>query len=132
MRKGSNRLKGNSVIRRFFRESLFTDGSAACNYRRWIFKEKDMGLEEKVFERKNRISRNWRSSGFRRTKKGTIIPSYLWMEISGRIFLSALKGTFSGAFSIRRRERSICPSMCPIRRGLCEYGQVVMWKYWKR
>lgn len=58
MRKGSNRLKGNSVIRRFFRESLFTDGSAACNYRRWIFKEKDMGLEEKYLNGK---------TGFRET-----------------------------------------------------------------
>ena len=70
MRKGSNRLKGNSVIRRFFRESLFYGRLSACNYRKHIFKEKDMGLEAKVFERKRPDFEKLAEFGFQKDKEG--------------------------------------------------------------
>ena len=75
-----------------------------------------MGLEAKVFERKKPDFEKLAEFGFHKDKEGYHY-SQLFMDISGRTFLSALKGMFSDAFSIRRRERSICPSMCRIRRG---------------
>ena len=76
-----------------------------------------MGLEAKVFERKKPDFEKLAEFGFHKDKEGYHY-SQLFMDGDFRAtFLSALKGTFSDAFSIRRRERSIFPSMCRIRRG---------------
>lgn len=96
MRKGSNRLKGNSVIRRFFRESLFYGRLSACNYRKHIFKEKDMGLEAKVFERKRPDFEKLRGFGFQKDKEGYHY-SQLFMDGDFRADISiSLEGNVFG------------------------------------
>lgn len=96
MRKGSNRLKGNSVIRRFFRESLFYGRLSACNYRKHIFKEKDMGLEAKVFERKRPDFEKLAEFGFHKDKEGYHY-SQLFMDGDFRADISiSLEGNVFG------------------------------------
>lgn len=76
-----------------------------------------MGLEEKVFERKRPDFEKLAEFGFHKDKEGYHY-SQLFMDGDFRADISiSLKGTFSDAFSIRRRERSIFPSMWRIRRG---------------
>ena len=81
-----------------------------------------MGLEAKVLNGKT----GFRETGgvrFHKDKEGYHY-SQLFMDGDFRADISiSLKGTFSDAFSIRRRERSIFRPCAVSDGGLCEYGQ---------
>lgn len=117
MRKGSNRLKGNSVIRRFFRESLFYGRLSACNYRKHIFKEKDMGLEAKVFERKRPDFEKLAEFGFQKDKEGYHY-SELFMEGDFRadIFINLEGEVFGRVFDTAAGEEYL-PVHVPYQTG---------------
>lgn len=76
-----------------------------------------MGLEAKVFERKRPDFEKLAEFGFHKDKEGYHY-SQLFMDGDFRADISiSLEGNVFGRVSIRRRERSTCPSMCRIRRG---------------